>query len=284
MRAIRVHTPGGPEALVLETLPRPEPAAGEVRVAMTRNGGNMADPGSVSYLFSRKGVVTLDKNSLSEDDVLLALTIAHIDCDAFYAAVEKRDDPSLRGRPLLIGHAGGRGVVTTACYIARRFGPRSAMPMFQALRLCPHAVVIPPDMAKYRRASEQIRRIMLAATPAIEPLSLDEAYLDLGEDVVEPLMVMVRDEPDIYGWIIRIFEKLGAKRMRPLSRLLKHPDRDVRMRAAESLGHTKSEGAIRPLIVATAPPAPAPAPRPPPRCRRAPRRRSPAPVPATASW
>lgn len=114
---------------------------------------------------------------------LLALTIAHIDCDAFYAAVEKRDDPSLRGRPLLIGYAGGRGVVTTACYIARRFGPRSAMPMFQALRLCPHAVVIPPDMAKYRRASEQIRRIMLAATPAIEPLSLDEAYLDLGEDV-----------------------------------------------------------------------------------------------------
>lgn len=114
---------------------------------------------------------------------LLALTIAHIDCDAFYAAVEKRDDPSLRGRPLLIGHAGGRGVVTTACYVARKFGPRSAMPMFQALRLCPHAIVIPPDMAKYRRASEQIRRIMLAATPAIEPLSLDEAYLDLGEDV-----------------------------------------------------------------------------------------------------
>ena len=114
---------------------------------------------------------------------LTGLSIAHIDCDAFYAAVEKRDDPSLRGRPLLIGHRGGRGVVTTACYVARRFGPRSAMPMFQALQLCPQAVVLPPDMAKYRRASEQIRAIIAATTPMIEPVSLDEAYLDLAADV-----------------------------------------------------------------------------------------------------
>ena len=111
---------------------------------------------------------------------LLDLAIAHIDCDAFYAAIEKRDDPSLRGRPVIIGHAGGRGVVTTACYVARRFGPRSAMPMFRALQLCPHAVVIPPDMAKYRRTSEQIRAIFRAATPLVEPVSLDEAYLDLS--------------------------------------------------------------------------------------------------------
>ncbi len=110
------------------------------------------------------------------------LTVAHIDCDAFYAAVEKRDDPGLRDKPLIVGHPGGRGVVTTACYIARKFGPRSAMPMFKALELCPDAVVIPPDMAKYREVSRQIRAIFLAATPVIEPVSLDEAYLDLSED------------------------------------------------------------------------------------------------------
>ncbi|HJP23206.1 MAG TPA: DNA polymerase IV [Alphaproteobacteria bacterium] len=111
------------------------------------------------------------------------LDVAHIDCDAFYAAVEKRDDPSLRDKPLIVGHPGGRGVVTTACYIARKFGPRSAMPMFQALRMCPDAVVIPPNMAKYQRLSRQIREIFLAATPVIEPVSLDEAYLDLSADV-----------------------------------------------------------------------------------------------------
>lgn len=80
------------------------------------------------------------------------LAIAHIDCDAFYAAIEKRDDPSLSDKPVIVGYAGGRGVVTTACYVARRYGPRSAMPMFRALQLCPDAVVIPPDMAKYKRA------------------------------------------------------------------------------------------------------------------------------------
>lgn len=111
------------------------------------------------------------------------LAIAHIDCDAFYAAIEKRDDPSLKPRPVIVGHPGGRGVVTTACYVARRYGPRSAMPMFQALRLCPDAVVIPPDMAKYKRASDEIRTILSALTPMIEPVSLDEAYLDLGDDV-----------------------------------------------------------------------------------------------------
>ena len=81
------------------------------------------------------------------------LAIAHIDCDAFYAAIEKRDDPSLRGKPVIVGHAGGRGVVTTACYVARRYGPRSAMPVFRALQLRPNAVVIPPDMDNYKRVS-----------------------------------------------------------------------------------------------------------------------------------
>ena len=88
------------------------------------------------------------------------LAIAHIDCDAFYAAIEKRDDPSLLDKPVIVGHAGGRGVVTTACYVARRYGPRSAMPMFRALQLCPDAVVIPPDMDNYKRVSRQIRGIL----------------------------------------------------------------------------------------------------------------------------
>jgi DNA polymerase IV len=110
------------------------------------------------------------------------LGIAHIDCDAFYASVEKRDDPTLEDRPLIVGHTGGRGVVTTACYLARISGVRSAMPMFQALELCPDAVVLPPNMAKYKRVSEAIRAIFLSATPIVEPLSLDEAYLDLTDE------------------------------------------------------------------------------------------------------
>lgn len=114
---------------------------------------------------------------------LLDLAIAHIDCDAFYASVEKRDNPALADKPVIVGHPGGRGVVTTACYVARRFGPRSAMPMFKALELCPHAVVIPPDIAKYKRVSTQIRALFDKATPLVEPLSLDEAYLDLSPGV-----------------------------------------------------------------------------------------------------
>jgi DNA polymerase-4 len=111
------------------------------------------------------------------------LTIAHIDCDAFYASVEKRDNPSLMDKPVIVGHPGGRGVVTTACYVARKFGPRSAMPMFKALELCPHAVVIPPNIAKYKQVSADIRALFEKATPLVEPLSLDEAYLDLSPGV-----------------------------------------------------------------------------------------------------
>jgi DNA polymerase-4 len=111
---------------------------------------------------------------------LFDLSIAHIDCDAFYASVEKRDNPALLPLPVIVGHPGGRGVVTTACYVARRFGPRSAMPMFKALALCPDAVVIPPNMAKYKRVSAEIRALFAKATPLFEPVSLDEAYLDLS--------------------------------------------------------------------------------------------------------
>ncbi len=110
---------------------------------------------------------------------LHGLSIAHIDCDAFYAAVEKRDDPSLADKPVIIG-GGTRGVVSTACYIARIRGVKSAMPMFKALKLAPDAVVIRPDMAKYAQAGKQVREIMLSYTPAVEPVSIDEAFLDLS--------------------------------------------------------------------------------------------------------
>ena len=107
------------------------------------------------------------------------LSIAHLDCDAFYASVEKRDDPSLRSQPVIIG-GGRRGVVSTACYVARTFGVHSAMPMFKALKACPDAVVIKPDMDKYTVAARRIRAILQDYTPLIEPLSLDEAFLDLS--------------------------------------------------------------------------------------------------------
>jgi DNA polymerase IV len=110
---------------------------------------------------------------------LPSLTLAHIDCDAFYATVEKRDNPELADKPVIIG-GGKRGVVSAACYISRTYGVRSAMPMFKALALCPQAAVIPPDMAKYVRVGREVRRAMQALTPLVEPLSIDEAFLDLA--------------------------------------------------------------------------------------------------------
>jgi DNA polymerase-4 len=112
-------------------------------------------------------------------DELSSLSTAHVDCDAFYASVEKRDDPAIRDKPVIIG-GGKRGVVSTCCYIARIKGVRSAMPMFKALKLCPEAVVIPPRMAKYVEVSRAIRAMMFDLTPLVEPLSLDEAFLDLA--------------------------------------------------------------------------------------------------------
>lgn len=111
-------------------------------------------------------------------DELFSLSIAHMDCDSFYASVEKRDDPALADLPVIIG-GGRRGVVSTACYIARIHGVRSAMPMFKALDLCPDAVVIRPRMEVYVEASRQIKACMQDVTPIVEPLSLDEAFLDL---------------------------------------------------------------------------------------------------------
>jgi DNA polymerase IV len=126
---------------------------------------------------------------------LAHLAIAHLDCDAFYAAVEKRDNPALRDLPLIIG-GGKRGVVSTCCYIARTFGVRSAMPMFKARALCPQAMVLPPNMAKYATEGRRIRQLMLQLTPLVEPLSIDEAFLDLsGTDLLHgmsPALTLAR--------------------------------------------------------------------------------------------
>ena len=110
---------------------------------------------------------------------IFELSIAHVDCDAFYASVEKRDRPELAALPVIVG-GGHRGVVTTACYVARIYGVRSAMPMFKALAACPDAVVIAPNMAKYVAASREIRALMGELTPLVQPLSIDEAVLDLS--------------------------------------------------------------------------------------------------------
>jgi DNA polymerase-4 len=112
-------------------------------------------------------------------DELAELSIAHIDCDSFYASVEKRDRPELNDKPVVVGGR-HRGVVMAACYVARVYGVRSAMPMFKALKACPDAVVIPPDMAKYQAVGRQVRECMRQITPLVEPLSVDEAFLDLS--------------------------------------------------------------------------------------------------------
>lgn len=151
---------------------------------------------------------------------LFDLSIAHIDCDAFYASVEKRDNPDLADKPLIIG-GGRRGVVSTACYIARIKGVRSAMPMFQALKLCPEAVVIKPRMQVYAEVSRAIRAMMLDLTPAVEPLSLDEAFLDLTGTaqlhgappavVLAQLIKRMRDELSLTGSIGLSHNKFLAK-------------------------------------------------------------------------
>jgi DNA polymerase-4 len=131
---------------------------------------------------------------------LSSLSLAHIDCDAFYATVEKRDNPDIADRPVIIG-GGKRGVVSAACYIARTYGVRSAMPMFRAIELCPDATVVHPDMAKYVRVGRQVREAMQALTPLVEPLSIDEAFLDLaGTERVHgmiPAKVLARFARDV---------------------------------------------------------------------------------------
>lgn len=115
---------------------------------------------------------------LLQHKALYQLNIAHIDCDAFFAAIEKRDNPALQNKPVIIG-GGRRGVVSTACYNARLYGVHSAMPMFQAKKLCPDAIIIFPNMAKYNAVSRNIKQLMRNLTPLVESLSIDEAFLDM---------------------------------------------------------------------------------------------------------
>lgn len=110
---------------------------------------------------------------------LASLEVAHVDCDAFYAAVEKRDRPELRDKPVIVG-GGRRGVVSTACYVARLYGVGSAMPMFRALAACPDAIVLPPDMSKYRAVGAEVRALMRSVGAQVQPVSIDEAYLDFA--------------------------------------------------------------------------------------------------------
>ena len=112
-------------------------------------------------------------------DEILSLALVHLDCDAFYASIEKRDNPELKGKPVIVG-GGNRGVVAAACYVARQYGIRSAMPSWQAHKRCPDLVVIKPRMSLYSTESQKIRQLMLEATPLVEPLSIDEAFLDLS--------------------------------------------------------------------------------------------------------
>ncbi len=144
------------------------------------------------------------------------LAIAHIDCDAFYAAVEKRDNPEIRDKPVIVGGQ-IRGVVSTACYIARIHGVKSAMPMFKALKLCPEAVVVKPDMAKYAAAGKIVRDIMFEFTPLVQPVSIDEAFLDLSGT-----------------------EKLhGTSPATSLAKLVKRIENEVGITASIGLSHNK---------------------------------------------
>ena len=152
---------------------------------------------------------------------LFTLAIAHVDCDAFFASVEKRDRPELAGRPVIVG-GGVRGVVTTACYIARLQGVGSAMPMFKALKLCPDAVVVKPDFAKYVAAARAMRALMLELTPIVQPLSIDEAALDLsGTEALHgapPAAVLARFALEVEHQI-GVTVSIGLSRNRLLAKL-----------------------------------------------------------------
>ena len=132
--------------------------------------------------------------------------IIHVDMDAFYASVEQRDDPSLRGKPVVVAWRGARSVVCAASYEARVFGVRSAMPAVRAERLCPDAIFVPPDFARYKAVSQQVRAIFLRHTDLVEPLSLDEAYLDVTEpksgielatDIARTIRAQIREETNL---------------------------------------------------------------------------------------
>ena len=134
---------------------------------------------------------------------LFELNLAHVDCDAFYASVEKRDNPALNSKAVIVAHDSPRSVVSTCCYIARMSGIRSAMPLFKAKKLCPDALIVPPDMTKYASVSREIRKLFDTLTPDVEPLSLDEAFLDLsGTETLHH-----RNAAQSMAWLAREIEK-----------------------------------------------------------------------------
>jgi DNA polymerase-4 len=180
------------------------------------------------------------------------LSIAHLDCDAFYAAIEKRDDPSLNDKPLIVGGE-TRGVVSTACYIARRYGVRSAMPTFQAKKLCPHAVYLKPRISYYAEVARQIRAKMAALTPLVEPLSLDEAYLDLSGTTLIHGMSPARTMAKLANEIVRdigITVSIGLSGNKFLAKLASELDKPrgfavIGMQEAVSFLRDKKVGIIR---------------------------------------
>jgi DNA polymerase IV len=179
---------------------------------------------------------------------LFDLSIAHMDCDAFYASVEKRDNPDLRDHPVIVG-GGHRGVVSTACYLARIHGVRSAMPMFQALKLCPQAIVVPPRMSAYTEASRAIRAMMERLTPLIEPLSLDEAFLDLtgtarlhGAAPAVMLAGLVRDMQDQLG----LTGSIGLSHNKFLAKIASDLDKP---RGFSVIGHAETDDFLAPKSV-----------------------------------
>jgi DNA polymerase-4 len=158
---------------------------------------------------------------------LYSLAIAHLDADAFYASVEKRDRPELANVPVIVG-GGRRSVVTAACYLARRYGVRSAMPMFKALRACPDAVVIRPDMAKYAAVGRALRALMQRLTPLVEPLSIDEAVLDLaGTEALHgapPAVVLARLAREVEAQL-RVTVSIGLAPNRMLAKMAAERDK-----------------------------------------------------------
>lgn len=184
------------------TLPHPpnQRVATQPRAARTssrRTGSWPLPPNGVSILTNTPYSIALSPSPRK---------ILHVDMDAFYASVEQRDDPSLRGRPVVVAWRGARSVVCAASYEARKFGVRSAMPAVRAERLCPHAVFVPPDFSRYKAVSRQVRDIFSRHTDLIEPLSLDEAYLDVtatktglpsATETAQAIRAAIREETDL---------------------------------------------------------------------------------------
>jgi DNA polymerase-4 len=183
---------------------------------------------------------------------LFSLAIAHLDADAFYASVEKRDRPELADRPVIVG-GGRRGVVTAACYVARRYGVRSAMPMFKALRACPDAVVIRPDMAKYAAVGRELRGLMQRLTPLVEPLSIDEAVLDLsGTEALHgapPAVVLARLAREVEAQL-RLTVSIGLAPNRMLAKMAAERDKP---RGFAVIGAAEAASVLAPMPVGALP-------------------------------